>query len=194
MSIRALVILAPGCEELEAIATADTLVRGGIKVTTASIDPHKSKEIVASRGMRLVADHLLEEVAPDPFDIIVLPGGMPGATHLRDNPMVIELLKRQQTLHRWRAAICASPAVVLASHGLIESGAQITGYPGTFEQLDAAALNGIQVFTNQPAVTDSKHRLITSQGPATAIEFGLAIIAALVDDATAQQVRKGMLA
>lgn len=189
MSKRALMILAPGCEELEAVATADTLVRGGIKVTTASIHPQKTKAIIASRGMHLVADHLLEEVAPDTFDIIILPGGLSGAQALRDNPMVIELLKRQRASNLWRAAICASPAVVLATHHLIEADAQVTGYPGTLDHLPAA-----QVRADLDVVIDHTNKLITSRGPATAIEFGLAIISILIDTATAQQVRTGLLA
>lgn len=189
MSKHALVILAPGCEELEAVATTDILVRGGIKVTTASIHPQKTRAIIASRGMHLVADHLLEEVAPDTFDVIVLPGGLPGAQALRDNPMVIELLKRQRASNLWRAAICASPAIVLATHHLIEADAQVTGYPGTLDHLPAT-----QVRTDLDVVIDQTNKLITSRGPATAIEFGLAIVAVLTDSATAQQVRTGLLA
>lgn len=189
MSKNALVILAPGCEELEAVAAADILVRGGVKITTASIHPQKTKAIIASRGMHLVADHLLEEVAPDPFDVIVLPGGMPGAQALRDNPMVIELLKRQRASNLWRAAICASPAVVLATHHLIEADAQVTGYPGTFDDHSS-----ILVRADLDVVIDHTHKLITSRGPATAIEFGLAIVSVLTDAATTQRVRTGLLA
>ena len=79
MSKRALVIIAPGCEEIETVTSIDTLVRGNIKVTVASINPNKKREVVASRGVHLVADHLLEEVAHESFDAIVLPGGLPGA-------------------------------------------------------------------------------------------------------------------
>ena len=95
MSKRALIIIAPGCEEIETVTSIDTLVRGNVKVTVASINPNKQREVVASRGVHLVADHLLEEVAHETFDAIVLPGGLPGAEYLRDNPLVIELLKKQ---------------------------------------------------------------------------------------------------
>ena len=187
MSKRALVIIAPGCEEIEAVTSIDTLVRGNIKVTVASINPNKQREIVASRGVHLVADHLLEEVAHETFDVIVLPGGLPGAEYLRDNPMVIELLKKQRANELWRAAICATPAFVLAHHDLIGD-ALVTGYPGTQSQLPAKQLRQDRV------VVDKPNKLITSQGPATSIDFALAIVAELQGKETAAQVRKDMLA
>ena len=187
MSKRALVIIAPGCEEIEAVTSIDTLVRGNIKVTVASINPNKQREVVASRGVHLVADHLLEEVAHETFDVIVLPGGLPGAEYLRDNPMVIELLKKQRANELWRAAICATPAFVLAHYDLIGD-ALVTGYPGTQSQLPAKQLRQDRV------VVDKPNKLITSQGPATSIDFALAIVAELQGKENAAQVRKDMLA
>jgi 4-methyl-5(b-hydroxyethyl)-thiazole monophosphate biosynthesis len=187
MSNRALVILAPGCEEIEAVTSIDTLVRGGIKVTTASISPDKKCDIIASRGVHLVADHLLEEIAHETFEVIVLPGGLPGAEYLRDNPLVIELLKKQQANDLWRAAICATPAFVLAHHDLIGN-ALVTGYPSTQSQLPAKQVRQDRV------VVDKANKLITSQGPATSIDFALAIVAELQGKETAAQVRKDMLA
>ncbi len=187
MSKRALVIIAPGCEEIETVTSIDTLVRGNIKVTVASINPNKQREVLASRGVHLVADHLLEEVAHESVDAIVLPGGLPGAEYLRDNPLVIELLKKQHALNLWRAAICATPAFVLAHHGLIGT-ATVTGYPGTQSQLHAGQVSQQRVVVDQP------NKLITSQGPATSIDFALAIVAALQGEETADQVRKDMLA
>ncbi len=127
MSHHALVVLAPGCEELEAVASIDTLVRGGIQVTAASICPQGRLQITASRGVKLVADVLLESVAEQHFDLILLPGGLPGAEYLRDNPLLIRMLKEQRARGGWRAAICASPALVLAHHDLIGP-AKVTGY------------------------------------------------------------------
>jgi DJ-1 family protein len=186
MSKRALVIIAPGCEEIETVTSIDTLVRGNVKVTVASINPNKQRDVVASRGVHLVADHLLEEVAHETFDVLVLPGGIPGAEYLRDNPLVIELLKKQQAQALWRAAICASPAFVLAHHDLIGT-AKVTGYPGTQSQLPAGQVSQERV------VVDKAHKLITSQGPATSLDFALAILAALQGQETADKVRKDML-
>lgn len=187
MNKRALVIIAPGCEEIETVTSIDTLVRGDINVTVASIHPNKQCEVTASRGVRLVADHLLEEVAHETFDVVVLPGGLPGAEYLRDNAMVIELLKKQHANGFWRAAICATPAFVLAHHNLIGN-ALVTGYPSTQKQLPA------QQVRQERVVIDQAHKLITSQGPATSIDFALAIVAELQGEAIAEQVRNDMLA
>lgn len=187
MTKRALVIIAPGCEEIETVTSIDTLVRGGIKVTVASINMNNQKEVVASRGVRLVADCMLADVANDTFDAIVLPGGLPGAEHLRDNPLVIDLLKAQAAAARWRAAICATPAFVFAHHDLIGS-AMVTGYPGTQGKLPEGQVSQERV------VIDLPNKLITSQGPATSIDFALAIVSVLQGPATADQVRKDMLA
>ena len=187
MSHQALVVIAPGCEELEAVASIDVLVRGGVKVTVASVCPQGRLQVTASRGVKLVADVLLEEVAQQQFDLILLPGGLPGAEYLRDTPQLIDMLKAQQARGGWRAAICATPAVVLAHHDLIGP-AKVTGYPGTEGQLPASG------FLAQPVVVDEPQRLITSQGPATSIDFALAIVAALQGEETADHVRKDMLA
>ena len=186
MTHSALVVIAPGCEELEAVASIDTLVRGGIQVTVASACPQGRLQITASRGAKLVADCLLEETAQQPFDLILLPGGLPGAEHLRDTPLLIELLRAQRAKHAWRAAICAAPAVVLAHHDLIGP-AKVTGYPGTESKLPA---NG---YVNQPVVVDYGEKLITSQGPATAVAFALAAVAVLEGQGIADKVASGML-
>ena len=186
MSHHALVVIAPGCEELEAVASIDILVRGGIKVTVASVCPQGRLQVTASRGVKLVADVLLEEVAEQSFDLILLPGGLPGAEYLRDTPQLIHMLKAQQARGGWRAAICATPAVVLAHHDLIGS-AKVTGYPGTEGQLPASG------FLSQPVVVDEPQRLITSQGPGTAIAFALAAVRVLEGNIIADKVAAGMV-
>ncbi len=186
MSHHALVVIAPGCEELEAVASIDILVRGGIKVTVASVCPQGRLQVTASRGVKLVADVLLEEVAEQSFDLILLPGGLPGAEYLRDTPQLIQMLKTQQACGGWRAAICATPAVVLAHHDLIGP-AKVTGYPGTEGQLPASG------FLAQPVVVDEPQRLITSQGPGTAIAFALAAVRVLEGNIIADKVAAGMV-
>ena len=186
MSHQALVVIAPGCEELEAVASIDVLVRGGVKVTVASVCPQGRLQVTASRGIKLVADVLLEEVAQQQFDLILLPGGLPGAEYLRDTPLLIDMLKAQQARGGWRAAICATPAVVLAHHDLIGS-AQVTGYPGTEEKLPASG------YRNDGVVVDEAQRLITSQGPGTAVAFALAAVRMLEGKTIADKVAVGMV-
>lgn len=186
MSHQALVVIASGCEELEAVASIDVLVRGGVKVTVASVCPQGRLQVTASRGVKLVADVLLEEVAQQQFDLILLPGGLPGAEYLRDTPLLIDMLKAQQARGGWRAAICATPAVVLAHHDLIGS-AQVTGYPGTEGKLPASG------YRNESVVVDEAQRLITSQGPGTAVAFALAAVRMLEGKTIADKVAVGMV-
>ena len=186
MSHHALVVIAPGCEELEAVASIDILVRGGIKVASASVCPQGRLQVTASLGVKLVADVLLEEVAQQQFDLILLPGGLPGAEYLRDTPLLIDMLKAQQARGGWRAAICATPAVVLAHHDLIGP-SKVTGYPGAEGKLPASG------YRNESVVVDEAQRLITSQGPGTAVAFALAAVRMLEGKTIADKVAVGMV-
>jgi 4-methyl-5(b-hydroxyethyl)-thiazole monophosphate biosynthesis len=183
MAKRVLIPIANGTEELEAIALIDTLRRAGAEVTVASVEAQR--EVTTAHGVRLVADALIGECANRSYDAIILPGGMPGAEHLRDSAALIALLKRQQQANKLYGAICASPAVVLASHGLLGS-RRATGYPGFTTQLP-----------NQEAVASRvvvDGTCVTSRGPGTALEFALALVNILFGDAHAAGVAKDMLA
>ena len=127
--LRALVPLAQGCEELEAITITDLLVRAGIEVTTAGLD---ESVVTASRGARLVPDTTIEKVKDELFDLLALPGGLPGANHLRDDPHVQALLKKHADEHKLVAAICAAPKA-LAAAGLLED-KKFTCYPGALDE------------------------------------------------------------
>ena len=162
---RVLVPLAQGCEELEAVTIIDLLRRAGIEVITASLD---AEVIVASRGVRLIADALLDDVMQQDFDMIVLPGGMPGAEHLDNDERIHTLIKRQHAAGKYTAAICAAPKV-LANAGMLD-GRQATSYPGFIDKMD---LPKTQVLT-APVVTDDK--VITSRGPGTAMDFALELV------------------
>jgi 4-methyl-5(b-hydroxyethyl)-thiazole monophosphate biosynthesis len=108
MSASALVCLAPGSEETEAVTTIDLLVRGGIKVTTASVASDGNLAITCSRGVKLLADAPLVEVADGEYDVIVLPGGIKGAECFRDSTLLVETVKQFHRSGRIVAAICAS--------------------------------------------------------------------------------------
>ena len=161
--LRALVPLAQGCEELEAITITDLLVRAGIDVTTAGLDDNS---VTASRGTRLIPDTNIDTVKDELFDLIVLPGGLPGANHLRDDDRVQTLLKHHAKNNKLVAAICAAPKA-LASAGLLENIA-VTCYPGAlsdYPQLDVRS-----------TAIEISGKIITSRGPGTAMNFALTLI------------------
>lgn len=160
-----LVPLAQGCEELEAVTITDLLTRAGIKVVTAGLD----KEIVvASRGMKLVPDYQLDEVLETDFDMIVLPGGLPGADFLNQDSRIQMLVKKLAAENKYTAAICAAPRV-LATAGLLD-GKQVTSFPGALDQFPVNNLT----YQEMAVVVDGK--VITSRGPGTAMEFALMLI------------------
>ncbi|MEW7981636.1 MAG: DJ-1/PfpI family protein [gamma proteobacterium symbiont of Phacoides pectinatus] len=176
-----LVPLAQGCEELEAVTVIDLLRRAGVEVTSAALEPGP---VTASRDVTLLADTTLDEVMEREFDLIVLPGGLPGADHLDRDPRIHELLRRQQQRGRYAAAICAAPKV-LAGSGLLR-GRRATGYPGLLEEL---APEGVEL-DPRPVVRDG--RVITSRGPGTAMDFALALIEALLGRERRDQVEAGL--
>jgi len=160
-----LVPLAQGCEELEAITITDLLTRAGIKVVTAGLD----KNIVtASRGMKLVPDNRLDDVLDVDFDMIVLPGGLPGADHLNSDPRIQTLVKKLAINNKYTAAICAAPRV-LATAGLLED-KRATSFPGALDQFPVKNLS----YEEAAVVVDGK--VITSRGPGTAMDFSLTLI------------------
>ncbi len=160
-----LVPVADGTEELEAVAIIDILRRAGAQVTVASVTG--SRQITASRGVVIVADALIEACRQNDYDLVVLPGGMPGAEHLRDSAVLLEILKRQRDTERWYGAICASPAVVLEPHGLLQ-GRQATCHPAFVDRLTNRERVESRVVTDGPC--------LTSRGPGTAVEFALALV------------------
>ena len=176
-----LVPLAQGCEELEAVTVVDLLRRAGIGVVTAGLD---AQPVRASRGMILLADMTLDAALQQEFDMIVLPGGLPGADHLRDDPRVIGLLKKMAASDRYTAAICAAPRA-LARAGLLD-GKRATSYPGA---LDIDAVPGIE-YLEMPVVADG--RVITSRGPGTAMDFALTLIEALAGKTKRDEVEAGL--
>ena len=159
-----LVPVADGIEEIEAVSIIDTLRRAEADVTVASVG---KEEVTASRGVRLVADTTVERCADREFDLIVLPGGMPGASHLAQCQPLVTLLRRQQQAGKLYAAICAAPAVVLMPHGLLDK-VKATCYPSMLAQLDAAFRSEERV------VVDGN--CVTAQGPGVALPFALALV------------------
>lgn len=179
---RVLVPLAQGCEELEAVTVIDLLRRAGIEVVTAGL---ADGPVRASRGVVLLPDTTLDRVLDEDFDMVVLPGGLPGADHLDDDPRVHRLLRRMADAGRYTAAICAAPKV-LASAGLLDS-RRATAYPGV---LDRLRLPRTQLL--QDAVVTDGH-VVTSRGPGTAMDFALELIERLLGGAKREEVERPLV-
>jgi 4-methyl-5(b-hydroxyethyl)-thiazole monophosphate biosynthesis len=167
--VSVLVPLAQGCEELEAITIVDLLRRAEIQVITAALT---DGPVTASRGSVLIADMTLDEAIQKEFDMVVLPGGLPGADNLDNDERIRQLLLKMAHDNKYTAAICAAPKV-LASAGLL-AGKTATGYPGTLEKL---ALSNTTI-SDGAVVIDGL--VITSKGPGTAMDFSLQLIELLV--------------
>lgn len=174
-----LVPLAQGCEELEAVTVVDLLRRAGIGVVTAGLD---DRPVRASRGTVLIPDVTLDEALQQRYDMIVLPGGLPGADHLNADPRIRGLLKEMAETDRYTAAICAAPKV-LASTGLLQ-GRRATSFPG--------ALQGFDGFSHSDDAVVQDGRIITSRGPGTAMDFALALIENLAGKDKRDEVEAGL--
>ncbi|MCG7871527.1 MAG: DJ-1/PfpI family protein [Candidatus Thiodiazotropha lotti] len=178
---RVLVPLAQGCEELEAVTITDLLTRAGVTVVTAGLDENPVK---ASRGVTLLPDTTLDDVNADEFDMVVLPGGLPGADYLDADPRIHAILKQLHQQGKYTAAICAAPKV-LAGAGLLD-GRQATSYPGVLD-----GMNLPQVDVKSDAVI-SDEKVITSRGPGTAMDFALELIEKLQGREMRNEVEQGL--
>jgi 4-methyl-5(b-hydroxyethyl)-thiazole monophosphate biosynthesis len=177
-----LVPLAQGCEELEAVTIIDLLRRAGITVVTAGLD---EQPVTASRGTVFVPDMTLDEALAQNYDMVVLPGGLPGADHLESDARITGLLKQMAADGKYTAAICAAPKV-LASSGLLE-GRRATSYPGALQPESVPGMD----YVDESVVIDD--RVITSRGPGTAMDFALQLIDVLAGRERRNEVEAGLL-
>lgn len=177
----ALVLLAEGSEEMEAVITIDVLRRGQIDVTVAGIDG--ADPVRCSRGVVLIPDVALSEVERD-FDIVVLPGGAEGAKRLAQSAAVGELLRAQEEQGRWVGAICAAP-IAFPAHGVFRD-RQLTSHPSVKPRVETWGQ-----YSEHSVVAD--RNLITSRGPGTAFAFALRIVGTLTDAQRMVQVRAPMM-
>ena len=173
--------LATGFEEVEALGPIDVCRRAGLEVKTVSITDELT--VVGAHGVGIVADSLFADNDYADADLLFLPGGMPGSSNLFAHKGLCKALVDHFAAGKKIAAICASPAVVLAPLGILD-GKEATCYPG-FEQ----ALSGAKYTADLVTVSGN---VTTGEGPAAAFPFAYELLAQLVNKQTSDQVAEGM--
>ena len=178
------VFLADGFEEIEALTPVDLLRRAGVDARTASIYPGRS-DVTGARKITVRADMTIDEAKPQKEDIIVLPGGMPGTVNLLECDDLMKTVDDHNAEGGRIAAICAAPARILGSKGLLR-GKKATCYPGMEDLLEGAT-----------AVTDSvvtDGNITTSRGLGTAVDFACELIAIVCGKERADEIRASVVA
>ncbi len=174
MACKIAFLLADGFEEIEAITPIDVLRRLEFNVVTAGL----KKTVQGSHGIRVEADCLVADLKAEELEALVLPGGMPGATNLRDCPAVIDLIKKMHSRKATVAAICAAP-IALEKAGIIK-GRKVTSHPSVKTELAGSE------YTNN--LTEVDGNIITGKGPGAAYEFAVRIATALGKGAKAEEL------
>lgn len=177
---KAVIFLAEGHEECEALIPADLLRRAGVEVVLASITG--STAVTGSHGIHITADALAEEVDLDSADLLFLPGGLPGTTHLAESELVKNAILSFHAQGKKIAAICAAPSI-FGQLGLLE-GKDATSHPNFEDKLTGANVTGHEY--------DVAGNITTGRGLGAAIPFGLSLVAQLVDQATADKIKNGI--
>lgn len=182
MDKRILVPLAEGFETIEALALVDVFRRAGVQVDLAAVGD--SLQVTSSHQVRVTADLFLSQCLERNYDLVVLPGGIPGAQNLQKSEMLAEILKKQQQEEKLYAAICAAPALVLEHHGLL-AGKKATCHPGFFGQLADQSAIGERVVCDDNCVT--------AKGAGVSVDFALELLARVAGEETRRAVAKGMV-
>jgi 4-methyl-5(b-hydroxyethyl)-thiazole monophosphate biosynthesis len=181
MSFKTVLLLAPGYEELEAVAIVDILRRAAIDVLVAGT---VAGPVASARDVKIIPDVELEEIKDELFDLVILPGGIDGTENLSGDARVVAMLERQVANNKGIGAICAAPTL-FDRHG-ISKGRTITCHPICRSDVRSSELS------DQRVVMDGN--IITSQGPGTAIEFALKLVEFLAGKEKMLEVNKGVLA
>lgn len=178
----AYIFFADGFEEIEALSSVDVLRRAGMNVVTVSV--HDDTLVTGAHGVPVEADALFEDLDFADAQWLILPGGMPGASNLRDCEPLCELLQQHNAQGGYIAAICASPSIVLGPLGLLKEHEAVC-YPGMGATLNCRAAREDMVVVSG--------NIITGKGPAAASHFALAIVAMTEGEDKAREVAAGML-
>lgn len=173
--------LADGFEELEALAPVDILRRGGVEVKTVSIND--STAVTSAHGVTVQADMLFDEADFSDADLLLLPGGMPGAANLRDHKGVCDALLQQHSQGKRIGAICAAP-MVLGLLGIL-NGRRATCYPGFEKFLDGAT------YTADLVTVDGT--IITGKGPAAAFPYSYQLLSYFREPEAVESIKQGMM-
>lgn len=181
MAKTALIILAEGFEETEAIACIDVLRRANIEVTIAGL---QALAVKGSHKIKITADYELDKITGD-FDALILPGGMPGAMNLAASERVRSLILKLADSGKIIAAICASPALVLSPAGILKN-KTATCYPGMQSNFDKTTK-----YKDETVVIDGN--IITSPGPGSALLFAVSIAEKLLDKDICERLKKDLL-
>jgi len=179
--MKVVVLLAEGFEEIEFSTIVDILRRAGVDVTAAGL---KGGIIDGAHGVKVTPDIPIDRVTADDFDVIILPGGYPGFVNLGEDRRVLKLVKEMKDKNKYVTAICGAPSV-LAKAGVLQ-GKRATIFPGMENTLTGAQ------YSDERVVVDGK--IITSQGPGTAMEFAIKLVEVLVSKGKAREVTKETLA
>jgi 4-methyl-5(b-hydroxyethyl)-thiazole monophosphate biosynthesis len=194
----ALIPVAQGNEDIEVIVLIDVLRRGGLQVVVASLD---DQEVVTlMKGTRLVVDAAFHSVIDQPWDVIALPGGIPGAMNLAESSPLRERLQRQHLSGGVVAGICLAPALVLKPAGVLEAMDTVTGNPLAIRTPQQSwlpdhftKLLGSNFDPKARVISDQKQRIVLSQTPGTAIEFAIAIVRMLCGEDAALAIENCFL-
>ncbi|MFV0438816.1 MAG: DJ-1 family glyoxalase III [Desulfopila sp.] len=178
--MKIMVPVANGIEMIEALTIVDVFRRAGATVDIASVN---DRVITSSHNVKIEADKLIDDCVAEEYDLIAVPGGIPGAENLRDSATLAKILQKQNGANRLYGAICASPAVVLQHHGLLE-GKNATCHPMFFDNLDSEHAKEKTVVFDQNCVT--------SRGAGTALDFSLELVAILMGEDKRKEVARGM--
>ena len=175
------VFMANGCEEIEALTQVDVLRRAGIKTKSVSITTEKL--IKGAHGIDFMADCTIFDIDFDKVEMVVLPGGLVGRNNLMNSKEVVTVCKKFNELGKFVTAICASPSV-LGENNILQ-GKKATCYPGFEEQCHGAEISN--------AVVVKDGNIITSRGPATAMDFAIELVKAIAGDSVAEKTAQGLL-
>ncbi len=177
---KVLIPIAVGFEEIEAITIVDILRRAGVEAVMAGVD---KKQITGAHGIEIKADMHIDDVKPSEFDMVVLPGGLPGSTNLKESKKVQEILGQMDHDGKLIGAICAAP-IALAEAGVLKS--SYTCYPSFEKQIDDSRYN-----PEADVVCDQN--IITSNGPKSAMKFALTLVEKLCSKEKKEEIEKQLL-